>query len=195
MPEQRTIVIDPGHGGKDPGAIYGGLKEKQIVLFICLDIAFRLKEINEKYNVHLTRPTDLYISPLQRAEFANRVCSNLFVSVHCNADADFDMAWDSEAKGEEIWISLINPESMVAAKAMKTWVDLIFPGEPFRGIKASTCLTVLNVTKSAAILIEVGFIDKSSSLETFSSMKTLQKISGLLTAGIDQYFVNTKGGD
>jgi N-acetylmuramoyl-L-alanine amidase len=195
MSAQRTIVIDPGHGGKDPGAVYGGLKEKVIVLFVCLDLSFRLKEMNEKYEVHLTRPTDLYISPLHRAEFSNRVKADLFISIHCNADPDLDLLADPEAKGEEIWISPKLPGSRVVAEAMELWIDMIIPAEPFRGIKESCSLTVLNVCQCPAILIELGFIDKSSSLETFSSIKTLQKISGLLASGIDQYFVNTKGGD
>lgn len=192
---QKIICIDPGHGGKDPGATYNTLKEKIIVLFVCLDLSFRLKEMNEKYEVFLTRPSDLYISPLQRAGFAGRINADLFVSVHCNADPDLDQLGDPEAKGEEIWIRPMHVPSYIAAKAMKFWVNQIFPAEPFRGIKMSPCLTVLNVTKCAAILIELGFIDKSSSLETFSSMKTLQKISGLLASGVDQYFVDTKGGD
>lgn len=192
MSAQRTIVIDPGHGGKDPGAVYGGLKEKVIVLFVCLDLSFRLKEMNGKYDVHLTRPTDLYISPLHRAEFANCVRSDLFISVHCNADTDLDFLGAPEAKGEEIWIRAGSIQSMVAAEAMKFWVDLVFPSEPFRGIKESAGFTVLNATTCPAILIELGFIDKSSSLETFSSMKTLQKISGLLACGVNQYFVNRK---
>ena len=195
MSAQKTIVIDPGHGGKDHGAVYGGLKEKVIVLFICLDLSFRLKEMNEKYEVHLTRPTDLYISPLQRAEFANRVRADLFVSVHCNADPDLDLLGDIEAKGEEIWINSKLLGFRVAAEAMELWIDMIIPNEPFRGIKESVSLTVLNVCECPAILIELGFIDKSSSVETFSSMLTLQRISSLLAKGIDQYFVNTKGGD
>jgi N-acetylmuramoyl-L-alanine amidase len=76
---------------------------------------------------------------------------------------------------------------------MKFWIDQVFPAEPFRGIKESGSLTVLNLCRCDCLLIELGFIDKSSSLETFSSMKTLQKISGLLASGIDQYFISRCG--
>ncbi len=81
----RKVVLDPGHGGKDPGAIgYRGLKEKDITL----KLAKLVKEKLEKRLgcvVILTRTTDRFVSLEDRAKLANKVKADLFVSIHCNA--------------------------------------------------------------------------------------------------------------
>ncbi len=83
--ESRTIVIDPGHGGRDPGAIGSqGTMEKDIVL----DIAKRLqKELgqNSLYHVLLTREDDTFVSLADRVAFANQHRADLFISLHINA--------------------------------------------------------------------------------------------------------------
>ncbi len=81
----HTIVIDPGHGGKDPGAVGSqGTREKDIVL----DIALRLQKQfaqNSQYKVLLTRETDKYISLADRVQFSNQNNADLFISLHINA--------------------------------------------------------------------------------------------------------------
>jgi N-acetylmuramoyl-L-alanine amidase len=189
MSVERSIVIDPGHGGKDPGAAYSSLDEKIVVLLICLDLVTKLEALNNNYHTFLTRSIDMFVSLGRRSEFSNRVKADLFISVHCNADPDLDLPGTPEAKGEEIWISPRNAKSKILAKGLAMFIDLIFPSEPFRGVKESVHLSVLNHVEAPACLIEVGFIDKSSSIETFSNMETLHKISQLIARGIDQYFI------
>lgn len=80
----RTVVIDAGHGGHDPGAVSGGVREKDIVL----DLAKRLgKKINSAYpevKVIYTRDKDVFIPLFQRASIANRNKADLFISLHAN---------------------------------------------------------------------------------------------------------------
>ncbi|MBM3328008.1 MAG: N-acetylmuramoyl-L-alanine amidase [Calditrichaeota bacterium] len=79
-----VVVIDPGHGGKDPGAIgSGGLKEKEI----CLDVGLRLAKVLREKGIRtiLTRETDIFIPLAERTRIANRSGGKLFVSLHCNA--------------------------------------------------------------------------------------------------------------
>jgi len=81
----RTIVIDPGHGGKDPGAIGAqGTMEKEVTL----DVAHRLKNrLEEKsaFNIYLTRETDETMSLSDRVKFTNAVDADLFISIHVNS--------------------------------------------------------------------------------------------------------------
>jgi N-acetylmuramoyl-L-alanine amidase len=81
----QNIVIDPGHGGKDPGAIGPmGTKEKDIVLDIALRLRDKLRK-NGKYNVFMTREKDTYLSLAERVKFANAKRADLFISIHINS--------------------------------------------------------------------------------------------------------------
>lgn len=80
----RTIVIDPGHGGKDPGAVYNGLKEKDIVLEIGKYLYEYLKA-DPDLNIHLTRNKDIFIPLEERTAIANKLKADIFVSIHANA--------------------------------------------------------------------------------------------------------------
>jgi N-acetylmuramoyl-L-alanine amidase len=86
---KRTVVIDAGHGGHDPGAVgLSGLYEKNVVL----DIAIRVREIMREdypsYEIVLTREKDVFIPLPERAEIANRHNADLFVSIHANASSN-----------------------------------------------------------------------------------------------------------
>ncbi|MBD3420009.1 MAG: hypothetical protein GF398_07840 [Chitinivibrionales bacterium] len=81
----KTIVIDAGHGGKDPGAIGSkGTLEKDIVLAIALKLRDRLTD-NTDLDVHLTRDKDVFIALRKRTQFANEKNADLFISLHCNS--------------------------------------------------------------------------------------------------------------
>ena len=79
-----VIVIDPGHGGKDPGAIgVGGTLEKDVVLDISRRVVARLKR--ERVTVHMTRNEDHFVDLHKRCEMSNAWRATVFVSIHCNA--------------------------------------------------------------------------------------------------------------
>lgn len=81
----KTIVIDPGHGGKDPGAIgCRGTKEKDLVLSIAKYLASYLRK-ELKVKVLLTRETDIFVPLSERVDFANKAKADLFISIHANA--------------------------------------------------------------------------------------------------------------
>lgn len=83
----RKIVVDPGHGGKDPGAMAFGLKEKDLVLAVSKKLAKELKTAY-RYEVVLTRTKDVYLPLEERTAVANTQKSDLFLSIHVNASAD-----------------------------------------------------------------------------------------------------------
>lgn len=85
--KKKTVVIDPGHGGKDPGAVVKGLYEKDVVF----KLAQKIKELSAKYDdieVKLTRDKDIFLPLEERAAIANTMNGELFVSIHANAFSD-----------------------------------------------------------------------------------------------------------
>ena len=79
-----TIVIDPGHGGKDPGNTGNGYLEKNIALKIALGLG-KVLEKNSNYNIIYTRKDDRFIDLFKRAQIANDANADLFISIHCDA--------------------------------------------------------------------------------------------------------------
>lgn len=82
-PPAPLVLIDPGHGGHDPGAMAGGLVEKNVTLSVARQLAKRLAKAG--YRVRLTRTSDRTITPFARLRMASRLKPALFVSLHCNS--------------------------------------------------------------------------------------------------------------
>lgn len=83
----KSVVIDAGHGGKDPGAIGKKSKEKDITLSIAKKTGDYIKQHCPDVNVIYTRSSDVSVSLLRRAQIANEKNADLFISIHCNANA------------------------------------------------------------------------------------------------------------
>jgi N-acetylmuramoyl-L-alanine amidase len=82
----KTIVLDPGHGGKDPGAHYGNVKEKDIVLKVALMTGRLINQQFPDVKVIYTRDKDIFPALYERAEIANKNKADLFISIHANAN-------------------------------------------------------------------------------------------------------------
>jgi len=179
------IVIDPGHGGKDQGAMFRALREADIVMDIALACFSRLQFLH--WTV-LTRVSDMYVSLADRVQIANSWKADLFVSIHTNADMDSDEPCMPEGKGEEIWIYPGSPARKVA-ETIKEHVDGFFPDHPFRGIKESSSLYVLKPEniKMPTLLIETGFIDNLTEHKAFQSQETRRRIGRMLGRGLLDY--------
>lgn len=176
MPSRGTgntlVVIDPGHGGKDPGAIYGGVKEKDLNL----DVARRLERLLEENNIKtcMTRTGDVYVSLYDRSEKANRLDADLFISIHHNAGK-------SSLSGT---MTLYYP-----ANGSFTGKDLaqIVQGELIKklgtknlGIISRPNLAVLRTTKMPAIIAEIGYLTNKSELDKLKSPSYRQKTAEAL---------------
>ena len=77
------VVLDAGHGGANPGAVYEGRQEKDDALALTLAVGAILEE--QGVDVYYTRTTDIYESPYQKAEEGNRTGADYFVSIHRNS--------------------------------------------------------------------------------------------------------------
>ncbi|MCL5124054.1 MAG: N-acetylmuramoyl-L-alanine amidase [Deltaproteobacteria bacterium] len=116
-----VIVIDPGHGGKDPGAVSsdGKITEKEIVLEIAKRLKKRLEKIRPDAKVYLTRNDDSFLSLKERAKIANSLNAEVFISVHCNG-SDF-----KSASGPEIfYLSKSSSRGAMRAAARENGVSL-----------------------------------------------------------------------
>jgi N-acetylmuramoyl-L-alanine amidase len=82
----KTITIDAGHGGHDVGCMYGGAREKDVTLTIALKVGEHLQKLMPDVKVVYTRKTDEFIELHERAAIANKSNSDLFISIHCNAN-------------------------------------------------------------------------------------------------------------
>lgn len=80
----KTIVIDAGHGGKDPGAVYSNMKEKDIVLDIARHVRNYLKQ-DPSLKIYMTRDKDVFIPLEERTAIANKLKADIFISIHANA--------------------------------------------------------------------------------------------------------------
>ncbi len=82
--KQMVVVIDPGHGGKDPGAVNNGVREKDIVLGVGLKLGKLISENFSDVKIIYTRSTDVFIPLIDRSRIANKNKADLFISIHAN---------------------------------------------------------------------------------------------------------------
>jgi N-acetylmuramoyl-L-alanine amidase len=95
----KTVVIDPGHGGHDPGCLGANSREKHIALAVSLRLAKAMQQQYPGLKVILTRDSDVFIPLHERAAIANRNAADLFISIHCNY-----MPGSAATKGSETYV-------------------------------------------------------------------------------------------
>jgi N-acetylmuramoyl-L-alanine amidase len=116
----KTIVIDPGHGGRDPGCHGETHKEKEVSLAVAMKLGKFLEENMKDLKVVYTRTTDVFVELEDRAQIANRAKADLFISIHCNAAGKPVMIKDKQTgkmrpkmyknkKGRWVTAETINP--------------------------------------------------------------------------------------
>ncbi|MEM8778157.1 MAG: N-acetylmuramoyl-L-alanine amidase [Cyanobacteria bacterium P01_G01_bin.49] len=141
------VVVDPGHGGKDPGAIgIGGLQEKNVILPISIDISEILKQ--QGVEVMLTRNADYFVSLQGRTAIANRAGADIFVSVHANAVG----GGRTNVNGMEVFYAGNRDLAEAIHRSILRTVNV---GD--RGVKQAR-FYVLRHTRMPAALVEVGFV-------------------------------------
>jgi N-acetylmuramoyl-L-alanine amidase len=86
-----VIIIDPGHGGVDPGALSTAVREKDVVLAVARELRAALDETG-RYDVHMTRNSDVYVSLDRRVQFSREKSAVLFISIHADSVGDADLA-------------------------------------------------------------------------------------------------------
>lgn len=147
------IILDAGHGGANPGAVYNGRQEKDDVLALVMAVGSIL-EAND-VDVYYTRTTDVYESPFEKAQEANLTDADYFVSIHRNSSPI-----SNQYNGVE---SLVyNRYGRAATLAENINAQLERVGFRNIGVFERKNLVVLNSTEMPAVLVEVGFINTDS---------------------------------
>ena len=144
------IVLDAGHGGANPGATYNGRQEKDDALALTMAIGSILE--NNGVDVYYTRTADIYESPYEKAQEANRIGADYFVSIHRNSSP-----YPNQYTGIESLVYNLYGEAARMAYNINAELEQI--GFVNHGVKERPKLVVLNSTDMPAVLVEVGFIN------------------------------------
>jgi N-acetylmuramoyl-L-alanine amidase len=177
-----TVFVDPGHGGSDPGAIYGELKEKDINLKVSLKLAEKLK--NKGYIVYLLRENDITLSLDDRVKFINDkinsnnllLSSSILISIHTNA------AFSPDVRGIEICYANDISESLV-----KTFIEVFNSNDLMvrRSIKGK--FYVLSRVSIPSVIVEMGFITNEFDRNLLLNDEYQDKLIDKIIEVIDKY--------
>lgn len=152
------IIIDPGHGGSDPGAVYGVRREKDDVLRLGLAVGKILE--NARQDVTYTRVSDVFNTPYEKAVMGNNSNADFFISLHRNNANPSNIASGVEA----LVFEDSGIRSNLARHILKNLEEIGFQN---RGVIERPNLVVLRRTKMPAVAVEVGFIDNDSDNKRF----------------------------
>jgi N-acetylmuramoyl-L-alanine amidase len=195
-----VVVLDPGHGGQDSGAMCGGLLEKDLTL----DVARRVDRLLDSEGIAtlMTRLGDTYVSLADRAAFANRVRNCIFVSIHFNEDnkpvasgVETYYASHQITSGSSLasWLPFLwrplselpNPESQSLAGFIQE--ALVARTRAInRGTQPGQFFVIANVT-SPAVLIEGGFLTNKEDISKLVSEDYRDQIAAAVADGILHY--------
>jgi N-acetylmuramoyl-L-alanine amidase len=195
-----VVVLDPGHGGQDSGAMCGGLLEKDLTL----DVARRIDRLLDSEGIAtlMTRLGDTYVSLADRAAFANRIRNCIFVSIHFNEDnkpvatgVETYYASHQIAPGSSVasWLPFLwrplseqpNPESQRLAGFIQE--ALVARTRAIdRGTQPGQFFVIANVSSPAA-LIEGGFLTNKEDISKLASEDYRDQIAAAVADGILHY--------
>jgi len=178
---RTRVVLDPGHGGVDPGAVRGSIHEAKLNL----SLAFRVKEYLEDlgYHVLLTREDDSTVSRPDRAVFAQEAKAHAFVSIHHNAFGD------SVTNGIETWYNdRMNAQNRSLSRDVQNELVAATKARN-RGLRVTRDLMLLrqDTLDMPACLVEVGFLSSDRERALLIRPDYQDKLAVGIAAGIDKF--------
>jgi N-acetylmuramoyl-L-alanine amidase len=175
---QTVVVIDPGHGGRDPGAIgIGGLRETNVVLPISLQVANLLQQ--QGVTVVMTRTSEQTVELEGRVQIAERANADVFVSIHANA---ISMS-RPDVNGIETYYA--SDQGLRLARAIQNSL-LQAVGGPDRGVRQAR-FYVIRRTSMPAALVETGFVTGARDAPLLRDPAYQQRLAEAIARGILQY--------
>ena len=186
--QQKVIIIDPGHGGKDTGAIgTNSIQEKDVSLSIAKEI-IRLNEtlLNNEFDMYSTRYKDTLISLSDRSRLAESLKADVFVSLHCNAS-------NTSAKGMDVYVHNTNDVEVLIKKSIGMGLSILEESTLKLGFKkravrfANFQVLRENIEIRPAILIEMGFISSTDEADYFLKPKNIRAMALAILMGLYNY--------
>jgi len=176
IPGTKTIVLDAGHGGSDPGAQRGDVQEKDLTL----GITEKLKQVLEASGAHviMTRSDDTFVSLEDRVKTTNQLMPDLFLSVHINA-----LESVSDIHGIETYYQTDQSKQLADAIHQSLVSTLTAPDRSVRKAR----FYVINHTTVPAVLAEVGFISNKDERQKLASTDYQQQVAQALAQGVMLY--------
>ncbi len=184
----QVVVIDPGHGGSDPGALAEGIdgkvfNEKDINLAVALELERRLSSAGIR--VIMTRKTDLYVTLEERSAIANRQGAALFVSVHSNSIENAD------TNGTLVLYSPRKDEQLSTGRfSSGTLADNILPylttalGTTDKGARDGSEMFVIRNTSMPAVIVELAYMSNAQDRAKLLAASTPANAAGAICSGI-----------
>ncbi len=178
------IMLDPGHGGQDPGATAHGIQEKDVNLLVALG-ARDLLQAHQGIEVTMTRAGDTDMSLPERTDLANNLGAAAFVSIHHNAAAG-----NLVARGVEIYHSIIGGKGKQLAEMIHTQYRVLIPELPSRGMRTRAgeggrdYYHVIRATTMPAVIIEGAFITNPADAALIKSQDFLNRQARAISQGI-----------
>ncbi len=173
------VVVDPGHGGRDPGAVGNGIQEKDVVMAISQAVGRELQLLG--YVVYYTRTQDVEIDLEPRVALAERIKANAFVSIHANSLA----SRASQVSGIETFFA---PGSRLG-RELAEYVHnqaIAATGAKDRGVKSAR-FYVVHKTSMPSILIETGFVTNPQEAANLNNPAYQQKLGEAIARGVHQF--------
>lgn len=177
------VVIDPGHGGYDTGAQYGGYDEKDITLVISQKLQKSLEEKGIK--AYLTRNEDSFLSLAERVDITNSIRPHVFISIHANA-----MKTSRTIRGVETYYWTRQSQKLAFHVHKSILNNINLPDHFIRKAK----FFVIKYTSSPAVLAELAFLSNHEDRALLTSSATQDKYTKALTEAILKFLdIDTKG--
>ena len=199
---KNVVFLDPGHGGRDPGAVYNGLREKDLNMSIYRKLRSELEKLG--YTVLTSRDSDVYVDYVtERSEMVNKTDADVFISIHFNATGvpganrsgveTYIYEPDDDIKPRINKVAHDNPVRLSESKRLAENIHnsvVSVAGANDRGVHGSN-YAVLRETVKPAVLIELGYMD-SPEYKKISDDKYQNKLVEGLVKGLLNFYKTAK---
>lgn len=189
IPDEKTVCIDPGHGGTSSGAVLGKRYEKDDTLRLSLLVREILED--RGYTVVMTRDDDSDVSLAERCKIANKARASLFVSIHRNSSSS------PSATGVEMWVHSSNPtdDNLLAQNILDCFdtLEIMKNRGIYTGYRDGATMNyyINRNTKMPSVLAEIGFISSKDDNKKYD--ENIDKYAKAIADGIEMTLLEMNG--